>query len=183
MTYRRENASSDFLLLQSCSVILIQRSGFKRRESLWYLRQKAAFFLFVKLQQTADLSLWNHSPNNHLMVSAPNKHFWVFESSVLFGRNVCGWWCWLPMFAVWNSRCISLSPEINLLRKSQNTEPEGEENHRKGKRSRLRVDERFLMCFIRAAEAAGIHYDSDDLHSVPRLRPPRGSGLLWLSAS
>lgn len=146
MTYRRENAPSDFLLLQSCSVILIQRSGFKRRESLWYLRQKAAFFLFVKLQQTADLSLWNHSPNNHLMVSAPNKHFWVFESSVLF-------------------------------------EPEGEENHGKGKRSGLRVDERFLMCFIRAAEAAGIHYDSDDLHSVPRLRPPRGGGPLWLSAS
>lgn len=87
------------------------------------------------------------------------------------------------MFAVWNSRCISLSPEINLVRKSQNTdscesEPEGEENHRKGKRSRLRVDERFLMCFIRAAEAAGIHYDSDNLHRVPRLRPPRGGGPL-----
>lgn len=85
------------------------------------------------------------------------------------------------MFAVWNSRCISLSPEINLLRKSQNTEPEGEENHRKGKRSRLRVDERFLMCFIRAAEAAGIHYDSDDLQCPKAPPTPRQRAALTLS--
>lgn len=28
------------------------------------------------------------------------------------------------------------------------------------------------MCFISVAEAAGLHYDSDYLHYVPRLRPP-----------
>lgn len=181
MTYRHENAPSDLLLLQSCSVILMQRSGFKRRESLWYLRQKAAFS-----------SVWSCSKQQICLYEIIHQTILSWfqlqtntsgSSSVLFGRNVCGWWCWLPMFAVWNSRCISLSPEINLVRKSQNTEPEGEENHRKGKQSRLRVDERLLMCFIRAAEAAGIHYDSDNLHRVPRLRPPRGGGPLWLSAS